>query len=218
MIAVPIPFTGIPGRADLSYITAAAEAVAGALRGAEVIVLKSTTPPGTTRWVSELIAAFRRDVHSAHCPECVLPGRIMIEIATNDRVVGGLPSACAERAVELHSGLDSAILDWVAAFQNPFQNRLWSVRSEHDGWSACRQPGCYRPGPSVEAQDAQTGLAVWTIRHAFLAYVITFCVITALHTWHIPWSAPAVGGPVLLAGQGLAWSYDVHRQNSRRFE
>jgi UDP-N-acetyl-D-mannosaminuronic acid dehydrogenase len=113
VIAVPTPFTG-DHRADLSYITAAAEAVAGALRGGEVIVLESTAPPGTTRRVSELIAARRPDlhlphvpdvppdVHVAHCPERVLPGRIMIEIATNDRVIGGLTPACAARAVELY--------------------------------------------------------------------------------------------------------------------
>jgi UDP-N-acetyl-D-mannosaminuronic acid dehydrogenase len=105
---------GAPRRADLSYITAAAEAVADVLRGGEVIVLESTAPPGTTRRVSELIAARRPDlhlphvpdihpdVHVAHCPERVLPGRIMIEIATNDRVIGGLTPACAARAVELY--------------------------------------------------------------------------------------------------------------------
>jgi len=41
-------------------------------------------------------------VHVAHCPERVLPGRIMIEIATNDRVIGGLTPACAARAAELY--------------------------------------------------------------------------------------------------------------------
>jgi UDP-N-acetyl-D-mannosaminuronic acid dehydrogenase len=125
VIAVPTPFTGDhsadpggrpPGapRADLSYVTAAAEAIAGVLRGGEVIVLESTAPPGTTRLVSELIAARRPDlhlphvadippdVHVAHCPERVLPGRVMIEIATNDRVIGGLTPACAVRAVELY--------------------------------------------------------------------------------------------------------------------
>jgi UDP-N-acetyl-D-mannosaminuronic acid dehydrogenase len=113
VIAVPTPFTG-DHTADLSYITAAAEAIADVLRGGEVIVLESTAPPGTTRRVSELIASRRPDlnlphvpdmppdVHVAHCPERVLPGRIMIEIATNDRVIGGLTPGCAERAVELY--------------------------------------------------------------------------------------------------------------------
>ncbi len=113
VIAVPTPFTG-DHTADLSYISAAAEAIADVLHGGEVIVLESTAPPGTTRKVSELIAARRPDlhlphvpdippdVHVAHCPERVLPGRIMIEIATNDRVIGGMTPACATRAVELY--------------------------------------------------------------------------------------------------------------------
>jgi UDP-N-acetyl-D-mannosaminuronic acid dehydrogenase len=113
VIAVPTPFTG-DHHADLSYITAAAEAVADVLSGGEVVVLESTAPPGTTRRVSELIASRRPDlhlphvpdippdVHVAHCPERVLPGRNMIEIAANDRVIGGLTPACAARAAELY--------------------------------------------------------------------------------------------------------------------
>ena len=113
IIAVPTPFTA-GHQPDLSAVTAAAEAIAGQLRGGEIIVLESTCPPGTTRQVSELIAALRPDllmphlpgivpdVHLAHCPERVLPGRIMIEIATNDRVIGGLTPACAQRAAELY--------------------------------------------------------------------------------------------------------------------
>ncbi|HUZ22847.1 MAG TPA: UDP-N-acetyl-D-mannosamine dehydrogenase [Streptosporangiaceae bacterium] len=112
IIAVPTPFDG-DHRPDLGAVTAAARSVAPVLRGGEVIVLESTVPPGTTRAISELIAGLRPDlrlphaseepdVHLAHCPERVLPGRIMIEIATNDRVIGGLTPACARRAAELY--------------------------------------------------------------------------------------------------------------------
>ncbi len=113
IIAVPTPFT-TDRRSDLTHVIAAAEVIADALRGGEIIVLESTSPPGTTRRISELIAARRPglhlphvtgvppDVHLAHCPERVLPGRIMIEIATNDRVIGGLTPACAERAAALY--------------------------------------------------------------------------------------------------------------------
>lgn len=113
IIAVPTPFAD-GNRPDLRAVTAAAEAIAPVLRGGEVIVLESTVPPGTTRRISELIAALRPDlrlphagddapdVHLAHCPERVLPGRIMIEIATNDRVIGGLTPACAARAAGLY--------------------------------------------------------------------------------------------------------------------
>jgi UDP-N-acetyl-D-mannosaminuronic acid dehydrogenase len=113
IIAVPTPFAG-GNRPDLSAVLAAARAIAPVLRGGEVIVLESTVPPGTTRSVSELIGELRPDlrlphssdeepdVHLAHCPERVLPGRIMIEIAANDRVIGGLTPACAERAAALY--------------------------------------------------------------------------------------------------------------------
>jgi UDP-N-acetyl-D-mannosaminuronic acid dehydrogenase len=113
VIAVPTPFTA-DRRSDLTHVLAAAEAIADVLHGGEIIVLESTSPPGTTRRISELIAARRPDLHLphvpdippdvylAHCPERVLPGRIMIEIAANDRVIGGLTPACAERAVELY--------------------------------------------------------------------------------------------------------------------
>jgi UDP-N-acetyl-D-mannosaminuronic acid dehydrogenase len=114
LIAVPTPFTEgkLP---DLSYVQAAAEAIAPRLTGGEVVILESTCPPGATRKVSEWMAAVRPDlklpheapdnpdVHVAHCPERVLPGRIMIELVTNDRAVGGLTPACAKRAAEVYN-------------------------------------------------------------------------------------------------------------------
>ena len=42
------------------------------------------------------------DIAVAHCPERVLPGRIMIEMITNDRVVGGLTPQCAKRAASVY--------------------------------------------------------------------------------------------------------------------
>lgn len=113
ILAVPTPFTD-ERQADLSYVRQAAEAVAPVLRGGEVVILESTSPPGATRqlsmWLAELRPDLkfptdgrgRPDVFVAHCPERVLPGRIMIEIVTNDRVVGGLTSECAERAAEVY--------------------------------------------------------------------------------------------------------------------
>ena len=123
VIAVPTPFLA-DKKPDLSYVLAAAESIASILRGGEIVVVESTVPPGTTERVSRLIAALRPDlclpheaadtsaggrvpdgrplVHVAHCPERVLPGRIMIEIATNDRVIGGLTPACSARAADLY--------------------------------------------------------------------------------------------------------------------
>lgn len=113
MIAVPTPFTD-EHQPDLSFVRAAAESLAPMLRGGEVVILESTSPPGTTRRVSEWIAAARPDlklpheadvpdVHVAYCPERVLPGRIMIELVTNDRVIGGITDECARRAAEVYA-------------------------------------------------------------------------------------------------------------------
>lgn len=113
IIAVPTPFQE-DHTADLSYIQAAAGQIAPRLRVGDLVVLESTSPPGTTEQVSRWLAELRPDlhfphdgegipdIHVAHCPERVLPGRIMIEIVTNDRVIGGITRQCAERAASLY--------------------------------------------------------------------------------------------------------------------
>ena len=113
IIAVPTPFNP-DHSADLSYVQAAAEQVATRLKAGNIVVLESTSPPGTTEKVSRWIGAVRpdlkmphvvganADVYVAHCPERVLPGRIMIEMITNNRVVGGLTTACAIKAASIY--------------------------------------------------------------------------------------------------------------------
>ena len=92
----------------------AVETIAPRLRGGEIVILESTSPPGTHRAVSEWLAELRPDlrmphareaipdVYVAHCPERVLPGRIMIEMVTNDRVIGGITPRCAEKAASVY--------------------------------------------------------------------------------------------------------------------
>jgi UDP-N-acetyl-D-mannosaminuronic acid dehydrogenase len=112
LIAVPTPFAG-DHEPDLRHVRSATEAIAPMLRGGEVVILESTSPPGTTELISEWISDLRpdlklphqggiSDVHLAHCPERVLPGRIMVEIFSNDRIVGGLSPECALRAAEVY--------------------------------------------------------------------------------------------------------------------
>ncbi|MPY52534.1 UDP-N-acetyl-D-mannosamine dehydrogenase [Streptomyces sp. K1PN6] len=113
VIAVPTPLRE-DRTADLSHVRAAAASVAGVLKAGDLVVLESTSPPGTTvelsRWLGEHRpdltfpheTADVPDVRVAHCPERVLPGRTMIEIVTNDRVVGGVGVGCAQRARELY--------------------------------------------------------------------------------------------------------------------
>ncbi|MDP9982877.1 UDP-N-acetyl-D-mannosaminuronic acid dehydrogenase [Pseudarthrobacter oxydans] len=112
IVAVPTPFNADKS-ADMSYIAAAARAIAPQLSGGELVILESTSPPGSTRRLAELILGIRPDLSLdgrdgqpallvAHCPERVLPGRIMVELVTNDRVVGGLTAEAAEAAAALY--------------------------------------------------------------------------------------------------------------------
>nr|WP_281256384.1 UDP-N-acetyl-D-mannosamine dehydrogenase [Arsukibacterium tuosuense] len=113
MIAVPTPFKENKSP-DLSYIKAALETIAPVLVKGNLIVLESTSPVGTTEQISRWLADMRPDLklpHNegeqadlfiAHCPERVLPGRVLQELVSNDRIIGGITPRCAERAIELY--------------------------------------------------------------------------------------------------------------------
>lgn len=112
IIAVPTPVLDDKS-ADLSYIKAAAEGIIPMLRGGELVILESTSPPGTTKKLADFIMTARPDlsldgsqerpvVYFVHCPERVLPGKVMIEIVTNDRVIGGLNEGAAAMATRLY--------------------------------------------------------------------------------------------------------------------
>ncbi len=102
IIAVPTPLTG-EKRADMSFVMQATESIAPLLRPGNLVILESTSPPGTC---ADLIRPrleqgglrVGEDLFLAHCPERVLPGRILTELIANDRVIGGIDPASAEKA------------------------------------------------------------------------------------------------------------------------
>lgn len=113
IVAVPTPFN-LDRTADVTYIKAAASNIAPRLVGGELVILESTSPPGTTQLLGDFLISLRPDlsldgadgrpaIHVAHCPERVLPGRIMVELVTNDRIVGGLTPQAAELAKALYA-------------------------------------------------------------------------------------------------------------------
>ncbi len=113
IISVPTPPFKADHLADLSYIESAARAIAPHLEGGELLVLESTSPPpGTTEHMASVILDERRDltddpghrhsVYFAHAPERVLPGRIMIEMVDNDRIIGGTTSEAASLTKDLY--------------------------------------------------------------------------------------------------------------------
>ena len=113
IVAVPTPFKA-NHEPDLAFVESAARSIAPVLAKGNLVVLESTSPVGTTErlagWLAELRPDLgfpghgeRMDVHIAYSPERVLPGRVLIELVDNDRVIGGLTPACSQRAKELYS-------------------------------------------------------------------------------------------------------------------
>jgi UDP-N-acetyl-D-glucosamine dehydrogenase len=106
IICVPTPLTNYR-EPDLSYMVDAATSLAAVLQKDQLIVLESTTYPGTTRErlrpiLEESGLAAGRDFHLAFSPERIDPGRTDFTIRTTPKVVGGLTPACTGRAVELY--------------------------------------------------------------------------------------------------------------------
>jgi UDP-N-acetyl-D-glucosamine dehydrogenase len=108
VICVPTPLTG-SREPDLTYLDAAAGSLAPVLRRGQLVVLESTTYPGTTR--EQLLPALERgsgltageDFHLAFSPERIDPGRSDYTVRTTPKLLGGLTAACAERARELYA-------------------------------------------------------------------------------------------------------------------
>jgi len=113
LIAVPTPFKD-GHKPDLSYIEAAAKAIAPLLKEGDLVVLESTSPVGSTAQMSAWLAQTRpdlsfpgthgeqADVQVAYCPERVLPGKVIQELVSNDRVIGGLTRKASAMAVDLY--------------------------------------------------------------------------------------------------------------------
>jgi len=108
VIALPTPLSS-QREPDLTIVRGAVEELAPHLRRGQLIVLESTTYPGTTREVLQPILESNglkagEDFHLAFSPERVDPGRADWTTHNTPKVVGGLTPACTERAAELYRG------------------------------------------------------------------------------------------------------------------
>jgi UDP-N-acetyl-D-glucosamine dehydrogenase len=106
ILAVPTPLTR-NREPDLGPLVAAGTALAGVLQKDQLVVLESTTYPGTTRerlvpLLEESGLAAGQDFNVAFSPERVDPGRIDYTMRNTPKVVGGLTDACLKRAVALY--------------------------------------------------------------------------------------------------------------------
>ena len=106
IVCVPTPLT-VSREPDLTYLLEAAESLAAVVRSGQIVVLESTTYPGTTR--EQLTPILERsglsvgeDLFVAFSPERIDPGRTDYTIRTTPKLVGGMTPACTERARDLY--------------------------------------------------------------------------------------------------------------------
>lgn len=176
ILAVPTPFKN-NNKPDLSFIEAATRMISPYVKAGNLVILESTSPVDTTSGVVAKILEeaghdIAKDVFIAHCPERVLPGRILIELVENDRIVGGINKISTEKAVEFYSTFvrgevlptDSRTAEMAKLTENSFRdvniafaNEL-SLICDHEGinvWKlislANRHPrvNILKPGPGV---------------------------------------------------------------------
>ena len=183
LVAVPTPFKDdhVP---DLKYIESAAGMIAPVLEKGNLVILESTSPVGTTEKLAAWLAEARpdltfpqqagesADIQVAHCPERVLPGYVLQELVSNDRIIGGMGQKSIDKATALYKQFvkgdciptnartaemakltENAFRDTNIAFANELS--LLSDRLDIDVWElialANRHPrvNILQPGPGV---------------------------------------------------------------------
>ena len=106
IICVPTPLSPdhTPG---MNFVHQATDAISPFLEEGNLVILESTSPPGTTDWIAGRVAertGLRPPaIMFGHAPERVLPGRILHEVVDNDRIVGGIDRQSTERMAEFYS-------------------------------------------------------------------------------------------------------------------
>ncbi|WP_066358653.1 UDP-N-acetyl-D-mannosamine dehydrogenase [Aliarcobacter cryaerophilus] len=105
IIAVPTPFHSgyVP---NVDYVVSATKSIAPYIQERNIVILESTSPVGTTELVEKTLKEENIDtskLYIAHCPERVLPGKIMKELVENDRIVGGLTQEATAKTVEFYN-------------------------------------------------------------------------------------------------------------------
>jgi UDP-N-acetyl-D-mannosaminuronic acid dehydrogenase len=118
LIAVPTPFfensaDEIP-KPNLSYIESACKTISSVIKSGDVVIIESTSPVGTTEKVQEWLMQLRQDltfpkthggksdIRIAYCPERVLPGQVIHELVSNDRLIGGITEECSKAATAVY--------------------------------------------------------------------------------------------------------------------
>ncbi|RXK17232.1 nucleotide sugar dehydrogenase [Macrococcus sp. DPC7161] len=108
IVAVPTPNLDDEYRScDISYVMSACESILPVLEKGNIVIVESTIAPRT---MDDHVKPFfeaagytiGEDLYLVHCPERVLPGKIMHELIHNNRIIGGITEACTKKAKEFY--------------------------------------------------------------------------------------------------------------------
>src|SRR5699024_2823338 len=107
IIAVPTPISK-DKKVNLDYIGDAAEAIVPCLKKGNTVILESTSPVGTTEdflvpILEKSGLKVGKELFVGHSPERVLPGKILMELVNNNRIIGGINKKSAEKIRDLYS-------------------------------------------------------------------------------------------------------------------
>ena len=107
IITVPTPYIIENYSCDLSYVITACESILPYLEKGNTVIIESTIAPmsndETIKHILEKEGfTIGKDLYLAHCPERVLPGKILEELVHNDRIIGGVTPECSKKACEVY--------------------------------------------------------------------------------------------------------------------
>lgn len=109
IIAVQTPYRETPEKkrvSDMRFVESAAREVGSVIRPGGLCVLESTSPPGSTRLVEQIVSEVSglkpEAFMTAHCPERIIPGRMLLELRQNDRIIGSNRPEAAEYAKSIY--------------------------------------------------------------------------------------------------------------------
>ncbi len=92
---------------DISYVESAVKMIIPYLRKEALVIIESTIPVGTTEKMFNYILSERPElkdsIYIAHCPERVLPGKIIYELEHNDRIIGGINEQSTRKAIDFYA-------------------------------------------------------------------------------------------------------------------
>ena len=136
VIAVPTPNSDdVYMSCDLTHVLTATEAILPYLRKGNLVIVESTIAPRTVEdHIKPVVerAGFTvgEDIFLAHCPERAFPGQILHELVYNNRVIGGVTDACAEKAAAIYGAFvkgeiirtDSKTAEMCKLMENTFRD------------------------------------------------------------------------------------------------